>query len=94
MECSLGRVMPMKNELNQTGKWSLTTSKEFRQMTSSSFRLKAKVLSVIGNRLELDLEYDKDGTDKWTNIADTLINKKLAAPWKVSRETFDFIFHI
>ena len=85
VECSLGRVMPIRNELNPTGKWPFSTSQKFRQLTSSSYRLRAKVLSVFGNRLELDLDYDKDGTDNWTNIADTLISKNLAAPCKVCK---------
>lgn len=82
VECSLGRVMSIRNELNPTGKWPHLTSQKFRQLTSSSYRLRAKVLSAFGNRLELDLDYDKDGTDNWTNIADTLISKNLAAPCK------------
>ena len=85
VECSLGRVMPIRNEFNPTGKWPHLTSQTFRQLTSSSYRLRAKVLSAFGNRLELDLDYDKDGTDNWTNIADTLISKNLAAPCKVCK---------
>ena len=48
-------------------------------------RLRAKILSAFGNRLELDLDYDKDGTDNWINIADTLISNNLAAPCKVCK---------
>ena len=89
VECSLGRVMPIRegcirNDL-PNGKWPFETSQKFRQLTSSSYRLRAKVLSVFGNRLELDLDYDKGGMDNWTNIADELISENLAAPCKVCK---------
>ena len=41
---------------------------------------KAKVLAVNGNRLELDLDYDKEGNECWINIADKLVFMGLAAP--------------
>ena len=57
---------------------------------------KAKVLSVIGKRLELDLDYDKEGNDRWINIADKLVSMGLAAtePRKVSSKVrIDFWLH-
>ena len=37
-------------------------------------------MAVNGNRLELDLDYDKEGNECWINIADKLVFMGLAAP--------------
>ena len=77
MECSLGTVMPLKNGVS-VGKWPDLARKEFRRLTSTfnTVRLKATVLAVNGNRLELDLDYYKD--EGWTNVGDKLVSMKLA----------------
>jgi len=80
VECSLGKVVPLEDEDTEvSGMWPDQTKREFRDMTRSCFPIRAKVLSVIGKRLELDLDYDKEGNDRWINIADKLVSMGLAA---------------
>jgi len=81
VECSLGTVVPLENEDTvAVGMWPDKTKREFRDLTKSSCLIRAKVLSVNGNRLELDLDYDKEGNNGWTNIAKKLVSMGLAAP--------------
>lgn len=80
VECSLGKVVPLEDKDTVLGMWPDQTKREFRDMTRSCFTIRAKVLAVNGNRLELDLDYDKEGNECWINIADKLVFMGLAAP--------------